>query len=341
MANVYYTKTFDVSPGTRVGSQTIEDQFLLVEQAFDSVQTLTPRLAVANTFTALQTFGAGVAIDTGTYTGVNNFTGGSITVSTQAPGTNTTAAASTAFVTAAVLVETNRATTAENLLAPKASPTFTGTVVLPSTTSIGSVTNTEISYLGGVTSAIQTQLNAKAPINNPTFTGTVTVPTPVNGTDAATKAYADAATINNGVNRTIYDYTATGGQTTFTVTYTPGYIDVYVNGVKLQNADFTASNGTSVVLGTACTADDAVTIVVFATISLTQMNIAGGAANDIPYQLGPNSTSFISPGTSGYVLTSNGPGSAPSYSALPAQTNYLINSNTTQLAQAQALALCF
>ena len=57
--------------------------------------------------------------------------------------------------------------------APIASPTFTGNVVLPSTTSIGNVNSTEISYVDGVTSAIQTQLNAKAPIANPTFTGTV------------------------------------------------------------------------------------------------------------------------------------------------------------------------
>ncbi len=46
-----------------------------------------------------------------------------------------------------------------NLKAPLAAPTFTGTVVLPSTTSIGNVSNTEIGYLDGVTSAIQTQLN--------------------------------------------------------------------------------------------------------------------------------------------------------------------------------------
>jgi hypothetical protein len=42
-----------------------------------------------------------------------------------------------------------------------ASPTFTGTVVLPSTTSIGNVTSTEIGYVDGVTSAIQTQLDSK------------------------------------------------------------------------------------------------------------------------------------------------------------------------------------
>jgi hypothetical protein len=52
-----------------------------------------------------------------------------------------------------------------------------------SSLTVGSVSNTEIGYLDGVTSAIQTQLNAKlesstaastyAPINAPTFTGTV------------------------------------------------------------------------------------------------------------------------------------------------------------------------
>jgi hypothetical protein len=50
-----------------------------------------------------------------------------------------------------------------NAKAPSAGPTFTGTVVLPSTTSIGTVSDTEISYLDGVTSAIQTQLNGKEP----------------------------------------------------------------------------------------------------------------------------------------------------------------------------------
>ena len=36
--------------------------------------------------------------------------------------------------------------------APKASPTFTGAVTLPSTTTIGSVSSTELGYLDGVTS---------------------------------------------------------------------------------------------------------------------------------------------------------------------------------------------
>jgi len=45
-----------------------------------------------------------------------------------------------------------------------------------SSLTLGDVTNTEFGYLDGVTSAIQTQLNAKANLASPTFTGTVTVP---------------------------------------------------------------------------------------------------------------------------------------------------------------------
>lgn len=62
-------------------------------------------------------------------------------------------------------------------LARSSGQTFTGTITLPSTTSIGNVSSTEIGYLDGVTSAVQTQINAKAGTSSPTFTGTVTIPT--------------------------------------------------------------------------------------------------------------------------------------------------------------------
>ena len=47
-------------------------------------------------------------------------------------------------------------------LAGTANPTFTGTVTLPTATSIGAVTSTEIAYLDGTTSAIQSQLDLKS-----------------------------------------------------------------------------------------------------------------------------------------------------------------------------------
>ena len=64
-------------------------------------------------------------------------------------------------------------TTALGTKSPINSPTFTGTVVLPSTTSVGQVTANEIGTLYGITSSIQGQIDLKAPLANPTFTGSV------------------------------------------------------------------------------------------------------------------------------------------------------------------------
>jgi len=59
--------------------------------------------------------------------------------------------------------------------------------------------------------------------------------------------------------RTVTEFTATAGQTTFSVpSYTVGYIDVFRNGVRLGTADYTATSGTSVVLAAAATAGDLV-----------------------------------------------------------------------------------
>jgi hypothetical protein len=63
--------------------------------------------------------------------------------------------------------------TALGLKAPLGSPTFSGTVSLPATTSIGTVDATEIGYINGLTSSVQTQIDLKAPLADPTFTGTV------------------------------------------------------------------------------------------------------------------------------------------------------------------------
>lgn len=67
---------------------------------------------------------------------------------------------------AAIALDKLAATTASRALVSDASG-----FVTPATT-----TSTEIGYVNGVTSAIQTQLNAKAPAASPTFTGTITTP---------------------------------------------------------------------------------------------------------------------------------------------------------------------
>lgn len=61
--------------------------------------------------------------------------------------------------------------------------------------------------------------------------------------------------------RTVTEFTATANQKTFTPpSYTVGFISVYRNGVMLGSADYTATNGTTVVLALGATAGDLVTV---------------------------------------------------------------------------------
>jgi hypothetical protein len=61
-------------------------------------------------------------------------------------------------------------------------------------------------------------------------------------------------------------FTATSGQTTFSVNYTVGLVDVYINGIRLIPSEFTATNGTSVILNDACFGDETVELVVYSSI---------------------------------------------------------------------------
>jgi hypothetical protein len=68
--------------------------------------------------------------------------------------------------------------------------------------------------------------------------------------------------------RTTSEFTATASQTTFTVAYTVGLIDVYRNGVKLAPTDYTATNGTSVILGTGANSGDVIETVAYSALSI-------------------------------------------------------------------------
>ena len=96
--------------------------------------------------------------------------------------------------------------------------------------------------------------------------------------------WAAAGSTVNGTSAR-FKYTASGGQTTFTgsddngntLAYDAGFIDVYLNGVKLVNGtDVTVTSGTSVVLASGATANDIVDIVGFGTF-----NVASIAASSI------------------------------------------------------------
>lgn len=60
-----------------------------------------------------------------------------------------------------------------------------------------------------------------------------------------------------------------GSLTTFPITYDVGFVDVYFNGSKLTNGvEFTATNGTTVVLTTAAVAGDVIDMVAYGTFTL-------------------------------------------------------------------------
>lgn len=217
------------------------------------------------------------------------------------------------------------------IVAPLASPTFTGTVVLPSTTSIGPVSSTELGYLDGVTSNLQTQLDAKlaitaaastyAPLASPTFTGTVTLPstTSIGGVSASEIIYLDGVTSNV---QTQLDGKAGLASPAFTGTPTAPTAATGTNTTQVATTAFVQqvalNNQLPLQTGNA------------GKFLTTDGTNASFAAITIPPQVYPSAGLAVStgtawgtsvaPGTNGNVLTSNGTNwvsAAPSSGAEP------------------------
>ena len=109
------------------------------------------------------------------------------------------------------------------------------------------------------------------------------------------KVYSSTGWINAGssINATAarFYYTATAGQTTFTGTdnngetlaYDAGYIDIYLNGVKLVNGvDVTVTSGTSIVLASGATVGDSIDIIGYGTFDIANIsasNVTSGTLN--------------------------------------------------------------
>ena len=100
------------------------------------------------------------------------------------------------------------------------------------------------------------------------------------------KVYSSSGWTNAGssVNGTAdrFTYTATASQTTFTgaddntntLAYDAGFLDVYMNGVKLVNgSDFTATSGSSIVLASGAALNDTLEIIAYGTFTLSNQSI--------------------------------------------------------------------
>ena len=75
--------------------------------------------------------------------------------------------------------------------------------------------------------------------------------------------------------------TATEGQTSFSFSYNVGFVDVYVNGVKLTASEFNASNGSSVVLNSPAYENDIVEFIGYNTVSTSGSGGAIASLNDL------------------------------------------------------------
>ena len=85
--------------------------------------------------------------------------------------------------------------------------------------------------------------------------------------------------------RTVTEFTATAGQTSFSVpSYTAGYINVYRNGALLGTSDYTATSGTTVVLANPASSGDLV---------VTESFFVSSVLNAIPATYGAVTNPYI------------------------------------------------
>ena len=83
-------------------------------------------------------------------------------------------------------------------------------------------------------------------------------------------------------------FNANAGQTSFaTAGYTPGYVDVFLNGIKLVRVDdYSASNGSDIVLTLGADQDDVLEVVAYTAfeISTVVAGATGGGADQVFYE---------------------------------------------------------
>ena len=104
-----------------------------------------------------------------------------------------------------------------------------------------------------------------------TYDGKLYMKKTVSGSSSIVNLTGGTAATSSAFAHTAYKYTASSNQTTFTgsdansvtLAYNAGAIQVFLNGILLDAADYTASNGTSVVLGSGAGSGDILLVTSF------------------------------------------------------------------------------
>ena len=181
-----------------------------------------------------------------------------LTTKTYVDGILGSATAAAASAAAAATSETNAATSETNAANSETA------AAASATSAAASYDSFDDRYLGAKASAPTLDNDGDALVIGALYFNTTTDTMQVYGSSGWTAA---GSSVNGTTDR--QTYTATSGQTTFAATYDAGYVDVYLNGVKLLlGTDFTATSGTSIVLTVGATAGDIVDIVAYGTFVL-------------------------------------------------------------------------
>ena len=255
------------TPAANVSSFSAGTTGLTPSTATTGAVTLAGTLNVANGGTGITAFGTGVAT---------------------ALGQNVTGSGSIVLSTSPTLVTPALGTPASGVVT-----NLTGTASININGTVGATTATTGAF---------TTVSATGVITSTVATGTA--PFTVSSTTAVANLSigGTAATATNATNIAITDDTTTATAVYPTwVTTTTGNLPQKTSSTKLtfvpSTGTLTTTTFSGALSGNASTA----------TSATTATNLAGGAANQVPYQTGSGATSFVSaPGTNGYVLTWNG-----------------------------------
>lgn len=197
------------------------------------------------------------------------------TATTQATTSTTKAGEAATSATNAATSATNAATSATNAASSATAAAASQTAAATSAASAASAfDNFDDTYLGSKTSNPTVDNDGDALVAGALY---------FNSTANEMRVYDGAnwiaATSAGNVSLILYEYTATSGQTTFsgsddnsaTLSYTVDNLQVVMNGVILDPSDFTATNGTSVVLASGAATNDLVNIYAFKSFTTADM----------------------------------------------------------------------
>jgi len=127
------------------------------------------------------------------------------------------------------------------------------------------VFNSSYGYLTGLVQVFYNGTKLDSTEFSDTDGNTITLTTGSNQTGDIVEVvtYRPVSGVEQNALRTKTSFTASASQTTFAVDYTPGLIDVYFNGSHLASEEYTANNGTTIVLTEAAVGGEVVDVFVY------------------------------------------------------------------------------